>query len=596
MELLAILATGSRNKKKLMNNKSFFIILIGCIVCSFIFLRPSKVYANAPTIVVKVIDQETNEPINGIYVRWTNKGGGSYKEKYKEDQPETHPRRYKKTEYSTERGEDGIAIFPPFQETYPQEQITELDDLNDFEYKKDSEGNALPKKQLNPQGAPFGCGQSDHSMIAISPANAEKEYTCKKTGFDMKKCGNSSCEVNVTVTCKTRKKQKTKEIDGPNKNDLHLGANSANGQNPSEMGATNNPMEFACIQSHGCQHPSDSDISDPNNEKDERYKLCTPEAQDEQVAPYTARLPELQELVRKAAGKNQDVWILQCFNEPDPSENIEENSSEEQETTFAAPGYRVICTTGSKEGDLKAHEEGVLPLISYEENNVSHFTYLKEEYGLTTDIYKKNESSERVKINTSETPQPFQYESISNELEWETHFEDGPNFDYTFILAYTENDQRTNDGGQYSQDQTTLTTDSACSLIQDPYGTVFDSKTLEPLSGVAITILKYNGSTYVPVTPHDAPGVTQNPILTQEDGTYAFFVPDGQYKLKISKEGYTFFGDISSLHPSYASRYQNIYQGEVIIQKGNAQHRDIPLDTDSSFLEQLFQKMKKILK
>ncbi len=122
-------------------------------------------------------------------------------------------------------------------------------------------------------------------------------------------------------------------------------------------------------------------------------------------------------------------------------------------------------------------------------------------------------------------------------------------------------------------------------IAWDPYGRIFDSQNLEPVSGASVTLLKKRDNgifSYVnPADPNDVPGgALINPITTLEDGAYSFVVPDGTYKLSVQKPGYA-FPAIASLNPNYTKAYSDIYPtmtGAEIVQTGTIQHRDIPVD------------------
>jgi len=107
----------------------------------------------------------------------------------------------------------------------------------------------------------------------------------------------------------------------------------------------------------------------------------------------------------------------------------------------------------------------------------------------------------------------------------------------------------------------------------DPYGRVFDSISLEPISGVAIHLLDSDRNS-VP----NQPGVI-NPNLTGADGVFSFFVADGTYYLEPKTTQYTYpltDQEIASLTASQTIYYE-LYNGDPIVQQGAIQHRDIPL-------------------
>lgn len=115
-------------------------------------------------------------------------------------------------------------------------------------------------------------------------------------------------------------------------------------------------------------------------------------------------------------------------------------------------------------------------------------------------------------------------------------------------------------------------------LTYDPYGRVFDSKTLEPIQGAAVTLLKKTETgEFIPVHNTDVIGGITNPVKTGKDGSFSFRVPDGTYKISISAKGYRFPSKADELNSQYSAIYSHIYRGEEIIQKGKIVHHDIPL-------------------
>ena len=127
------------------------------------------------------------------------------------------------------------------------------------------------------------------------------------------------------------------------------------------------------------------------------------------------------------------------------------------------------------------------------------------------------------------------------------------------------------------------------SISWDPYGVVFDSKTLEPIYNANVTLLKKRvNNNFTIVTPDDLLGGNIiNPQQTKEDGRFSFVVPDGTYKLFVTHPYYNFPEKVINIHRNYSKIYSDIYPdntGEEIIQAGKIQHRDIPLNPKSKSL------------
>jgi len=123
---------------------------------------------------------------------------------------------------------------------------------------------------------------------------------------------------------------------------------------------------------------------------------------------------------------------------------------------------------------------------------------------------------------------------------------------------------------------------SNCAKIAwDPFGRIFDSKSLEPIASARITLQKRVGNTtqFVRVNPYEFSPITiSNPYIVKDDGIFSFVVPDGQYKLVVEVPDYDFPNNPAKLDKNYQKAYYEIYRGDVIVQKGKMEHRDIPID------------------
>lgn len=129
-------------------------------------------------------------------------------------------------------------------------------------------------------------------------------------------------------------------------------------------------------------------------------------------------------------------------------------------------------------------------------------------------------------------------------------------------------------------------TKDCVSISWDPYGRVFDSKTLEPIPNASVTLLKKkaNGLYSQLLSGEILGGAIENPYMTNESGYYSFVVPDGTYKLSASNQNYIFPSDRANLNEEYIKAYSDLYPastGVEIVQAGTVQHRDIPLDPKS---------------
>lgn len=118
----------------------------------------------------------------------------------------------------------------------------------------------------------------------------------------------------------------------------------------------------------------------------------------------------------------------------------------------------------------------------------------------------------------------------------------------------------------------------------DPYGRVFDSKTLEPLKGVSVSLMKQRdaGTFSLLQASEVMGGAIINPQVTEADGEFSFVVPDATYRIVPSAPGYKFPVDtVATVNANYTNVYKDIYPavtGNDINQKGSIVHRDIPME------------------
>jgi hypothetical protein len=157
------------------------------------------------------------------------------------------------------------------------------------------------------------------------------------------------------------------------------------------------------------------------------------------------------------------------------------------------------------------------------------------------------------------------------------------NTNSTFMLAFKPGVTAQADAGSVGGQQfATLTSATGCSILMDPYGTVFDAGTGAPVTGAEVLLTRRTPEgTQVPVTAEDVYGKGTarsfaNPVTTDAQGRYSFMVPDGSYKLFVHKDGYRFV-DTAERTLKASSVYGPVYDGEWIVQKGEPVRRDVPL-------------------
>lgn len=214
-----------------------------------------------------------------------------------------------------------------------------------------------------------------------------------------------------------------------------------------------------------------------------------------------------------------------------------------------------LCTTGSSANDIKAL-------------GVDNFAKLRSTYGYTSTMYSQDGKA---------ISQPIQStQDLLDVYEWETTT---AKLTSSVFMAVYDSDATgaATVGSSSGQQQATLSFEDACTLVQDPFGHVFDSHTLEPLPQASVEI-----------SQQDKAGTFQSlsKQFTGPDGRYSFYVNDGTYKIAAAKANYTFPGLAKNLDPRSGQFYTNLYHGEDIQQQGNAQQYDIPLDpTDKKAAE-----------
>lgn len=119
----------------------------------------------------------------------------------------------------------------------------------------------------------------------------------------------------------------------------------------------------------------------------------------------------------------------------------------------------------------------------------------------------------------------------------------------------------------------------------DPYGRVFDMKSLEPIPMTQVLLKqKMPDGTFDSEYAKSQNPLIFNPFPTNVFGGYVFYVRDGDYSLIPTKAGYTqpALAQQSELSPFAKSIYSDLYYSDslAIRQRGAIQHRDIPMMPD----------------
>lgn len=514
------------------------------------FLAVPPVSADAPAIKVEVYQEVDGAmiPLNNAYVRWINEGGGSYKD-YKANDKNTWPRRYRVT------GQNGGTYFESFQKSnIGQEHATFIKDVADPSKNfvdPDFQGDV---RQSAPANAKFGCGQNNHKIAAAAPGYTCDQYASLDTDmkftkiqcangwcqgpFTMEECSNGCPEMTIKFKCKKDKKQDVQNVkDQPTSELLGLGREPT--AEEIQNGAKQPQWGFACAPTKLC---SEKGLTTPT-EGPKKFATC---GNYPVVGSGSKRvqLYDVKRLYDRGYAQQQsqqiEAYIVECF----------------------ITGGVYSCTTGNADFDGKIFGKSNVPA------------------GYKMTIYKENSKTEVI-------TNPVEYKELDDIVEVESSRTNtqGQETESVFMMVFDRSQMNNlNIGSNTSQQFATLSNDVGCVVVHDPYGRVFDSYTLEPLSGAEVTLTRKTAvGQYAPVTQKDISdnptvGSIVNPQTTVEDGLFSFFVPDGTYRLAVKKEGYTFPSDMNALNPAFAFMYDNIYRGEDIVQQGKVEHRDIPMD------------------
>lgn len=151
-------------------------------------------------------------------------------------------------------------------------------------------------------------------------------------------------------------------------------------------------------------------------------------------------------------------------------------------------------------------------------------------------------------------------------------------------------------GGQQQATFDISNSESDCVSVRwDPYGIVFDSQTLEPMPRARVELQKKDPETGE-YTKYTDEGLV-NPQTTEEDGVFNFVVPDGIYRLEVTKNSHLFPADFDNIHQNANRVYSDLYpepdkdgitpvptgdpRAYDIVQQGEIKHHDIPFDPKS---------------
>lgn len=239
-----------------------------------------------------------------------------------------------------------------------------------------------------------------------------------------------------------------------------------------------------------------------------------------------------------------------------------------------ATGKGQVCTSGNSTTDQTIFNHDNVQDLQSQVGYAFQGNFLSPPLG---DGVKKADPQNPVPSNSSGNIGPY---------EWQSKTKKPRDRQFLALNYFDAGSVVVGQGGQQQGSLTFDTNSGPCvSVHWDPFGRMFNSQNLEPISEVRVELDKKrdNGS-FTFYNPNEVQGGGLiNPYFTEEDGAFSFAVPDGTYKLSPAKAKYTFPNDTSKfpLNSNYTQIYSNIYPNQTgveIVQQGSIQQRDIPVD------------------
>lgn len=283
-------------------------------------------------------------------------------------------------------------------------------------------------------------------------------------------------------------------------------------------------------------------------------------ATDSKTGNHRVKLKNIREAHRILTVGNPAVpiWLVECIQDGSPDN----------------PTY--TCTTGDSQLDTN------------KVFGVDNAAKLRQKYNYSAELFNadgKTKASPEVTLNTRQ-----------DEFEWVTKLDPkGKQVSSVFMALYMPDaTQPVDSQAQFSQKQATLDFSDACRLVIDPYGTVFDNHTLEPVSDVTVELSKKRtDKSFTPVRQAEVIGSFINPQTTQVDGRFSFFVPAGSYALKVDKQGYTY--PALPLNPKADDLYGSIYSGDEIKVVDTMIEANIPVEPQDKMAAEAYARSNSVL-
>lgn len=254
-------------------------------------------------------------------------------------------------------------------------------------------------------------------------------------------------------------------------------------------------------------------------------------------------------------------------------------------------GYR--CTTGDGTLDQKLIGANHIPALS------SSYQYQFVDYAHTDGRKITQSDPEQLPVSDGE--------GNFGPLEWESYTRIQVGRVMMAMQSLTDGDNLAGQHGTQKQgtftfgDQSNKTT---CVMIKwDPHGVVFDNETLAPLEGVKVSLYHRNkDGKYELMSGKELFGGLINPVMTGGDGAFAFYVPNGIYKLQVQKEGYEPVYVPARIDEKAHGIYSQIYDGGDILTQGRLELRNVAmtkitiLNTSLRILQNVWQQVEGALR
>lgn len=495
------------------SKRNKLILVIGAVL---IALFAPSVKADAPHVEIKVVQDISGveQPLGGVVVRWRNQCGGSISPECALTDVARVPRRYGKTDLN------GVKKFTSFQKADLAGEYNNTAEFNGFtdpDYSGPIRG-LLPNDDIGR----FGCGQKGH-LIAVS----SQEYTCNQMkiengAYQAVGCKNGWCEggfdmkdygANQSYTLNIVFKCKKSSIEDVSREVKR-----------SEV-SVKDKFGFNCSTTYFCGAAGQPT---PTGAQGGNYTSCpqvssTAQGGSKKTVMLSGAQSFLDKIYTQQRSDKIEAYIVECINS----------------------GGSYKCTTGDSSKDTTV----------FGSNNVPT--------GYKLELFKVKDGKKATN--------PFVFETVDEEVVAVSTSASpiASFFMYVFDSSAIQNPSASCNG---SQCQATLSNTAGCQLVQDPYGRVFDGYTLEPLKQTEVTL----SSKQTDGSFKSYSGSVRNPQTTGDDGEFSFYVPDGIYRLDAKKDGYR-FNPQASLNRQVYDLYSNVYQGQDLIQSGEAIQTDIPL-------------------